>query len=143
TRIHKVSFDTERYYSNQVDELSKRISEATVQVIEFGGKPCGDHQASRVLPGYDPDTKGWILHELTQSLGRVTITLALHAQDVIAPPDGRRATQRIRGDSGLRYDDEVLRLTEEARNRFKLPIESITLTSLPATISSENQEYID
>lgn len=141
--MRAVSFDTERYYSNQVEEFSKRIGDGTVQVIEFGGKPFGDYHASRVLPGYEPDIKGRILKELSQSLGNVTITLALHAQDVIAPPDGRRINQRIRGDSGLRYDDEVLRLTEEARNRFKLPIESVTLTSLPATISAENQEYID
>ncbi len=138
-----MSFDTEKYYTNQVDAFSKRLEKGDVQVIEFGGKPFGDYHAARVLPDYNPDVKARILQDLHKSLGNVTITLALNTMDVIAPPDGRRINQRIRGDSGLRYDDEVLRLVEQSRTQFNLPIDSITLTSFPSQATDENTEYIE
>ena len=122
--------------------FSNHMISGDVQVIEFGGKPFGDHHAERVLPGYDPNIKARILKELQSSLGNVTMTLALHAQDVITPPDGRRPSQRIRGDSGLRYDEEILRLVDQSRDQFDLTVDSVTLTSLPSRISQRNQDYI-
>lgn len=125
-----------------MEAFSARLHSGTAQVIEFGGKPFGDYHASRVLPGYEPDIKARILKDIHRELGNVTITLALNAKDVIASPDGRRVNRRIRGDSGLRYDDEVIRLTKQAREQFDLPIESVTLTALPTSLSAENQDYI-
>ena len=57
-------------------------------------------------------------------------------------PDGRRISQRIRGDSGLRYDDELLRLVDQAREMFQLPVDTVTLTSVPRSLSVENDDYL-
>ena len=136
-------FDTAKYYEKQITAFMDRLDEGDMQVIEFGGKPFGDYHASRVLPGYDPDIKARILQDLHRTLGNVSMTLVLNARDVISPPDGRRIAQRIRGDSGLRYDNELIRLVDQARDDFDLPIESVTLTSVPIGMSESNQEYID
>jgi len=137
------SFDTDKYLSAQLAAFDAKI-EATNQplVIEFGGKPFGDYHAARVLPGYDPDTKAAILRNLSRSLGNVSITMAVNAQDVLAPPDGRRIAKRIRGDTGLRYDEEAIRLVHQARGEFDIPVNSITLSVTPDTMSDENADYI-
>lgn len=137
------SFDTDKYLSAQLAAFDAKIA-ATDQplVIEFGGKPFGDYHAARVLPGYDPDTKAAILRNLSRSLGNVSITMAINAQDVLAPPDGRRIAKRIRGDTGLRYDEEAIRLVHQAREEFNIPVNSITLSVTPDDMSSENADYV-
>ena len=112
------------------------------QVIEFGGKPFGDHHAERVLPGYEADIKGLILQQLCRSLGDVSLAMSLHAQDVLHAPNGRRVSQRIRGDSGLHYDDEVVRLADQARDEFDLPLDTVVLTALPTELTPENEDYV-
>src|SRR5690606_19872938 len=64
-------------------------------------------------------------------------------QDVLSSPDGRRVNRRIRGDSGLRYDDEVIRLVDESRHRFDLPLHDVVITSLPDNLSPENEDYVE
>lgn len=127
-----------------MEAFRERMQSGEEQVIEFGGKPFGDYHASRVLPGYDPDVKARILQDLTAELGTgaVTIAMSLHAQDVLLSPDGRRISRRIRGDSGLRYDDEVISLVDQARSRFDLPVHSVVLSSLPKNLSAQNEDYV-
>ena len=138
------AFDTARYHDNQMEAFRMRMQYGEQQIIEFGGKPFGDYHASRVLPGYDPDIKARILQDLTAELGAsaVTITMSLHAQDILLSPDGRRINRRIRGDSGLRYDDEVIRLIDQARQKFQLPVHDVVLSSLPGNLSLQNEDYI-
>jgi uncharacterized protein (UPF0371 family) len=137
------SFDTNAYYTAQMQHFEMRVSKGDSQIIEFGGKPFGDFHAARVLPGYDPDIKARILGDLTLELGNVSIAMTLHAQDVLCAPDGRRTAQRIRGYTGLRYDSEVIRLADQSRNTFGLPLETVVLTSVPSSLSAQNIEYIN
>jgi uncharacterized protein (UPF0371 family) len=135
-------FDNNRYYKAQMSAFLEKISYGDQQVIEFGGKPFGDYHASRVLPGYDPDIKARILSELVDELDDVTIAMTLHTQDVLLAPNGRRIKRRIRGDSGLDYDEEVIRLIEQGREMFGLPISTVVLAAVPNNLSAENEDYL-
>lgn len=138
------AFNTNKYLDKQLAAFDAKMQASDQPlVIEFGGKPFGDYHAARVLPGYNPDVKAEILHNLAQNLGNVSITMAINAQDVLANPDGRRNTKRIRGDTGLRYDDESIRLVHQARDEFDIPVNSITLAVTPDSVSDENAEYIE
>jgi uncharacterized protein (UPF0371 family) len=95
-----------------------------------------------VLPGYDPDIKARILGSLCSDLADVKIAMAINARDILGQPNGRRIAKRIRGDSGETYDDEVLRLIEQANNQFNLPFRTVALTSTPSKLSSENQQAL-
>lgn len=135
------AFSCERYLEAQMHAFGARIADGP-NVVEFGGKPFGDHHASRVLPGYEPDIKATILRELRGELGDATIALTVHGQDILTQPDGRRVSRRIRGDSGLTYDDEMKRLVEEADTRFGLPISAAVIAAVPDTLSEENADYL-
>jgi uncharacterized protein (UPF0371 family) len=137
------AFDTNKYYEAQMSVFLDRLERGDDKVVEFGGKPFGDQHAARVLPGYDSDIKAYILRDLAYELGDTTIAMSLHAQDILAQPDGRRVARRIRGDSGLHYDEEVLRLIDQAATDFGLPINTVVLTALPSQLSPENKEYIN
>lgn len=137
------AFHAQTYHDAQMAAFADRLGQGSHQIIEFGGKPFGDHHAARVLPGYDPDIKARILKELTVSLDDVSIAMSLHAQDVLHAPNGRRISQRIRGDSGLHYDEEVVRLARQAHDEFDLPVDTVVLTALPEVLSPENQDYIE
>lgn len=137
------SFDTDRYYECQMQAFSDRFSKGDTQIIEFGGKPFGDYHAERVLPGYDPDIKGYILQDIVHELGDTCIAMSLHAQDVLSKPDGRRLNKRIRGDTGLHYDDEVIRLVSEARERFELPLDTVVISALSKNLSESNHEFLE
>lgn len=136
------AFDTTAYYEVQMEAFDKRFGVGDHQVVEFGGKPFGDLHAARVLPGYDPDIKARILQDLSVELGDVTLAMSLHAQDVLQAPNGRRPAKRIRGDTGLFYDDEVLRIIDQAQDSFDLTISTLVLSALPDELSSRNTDYI-
>lgn len=138
------AFNTSRYLEKQLAAFDAKMQASDQPlVIEFGGKPFGDYHAARVLPGYNPDVKADILHNLANNLGNVSITMAVNAQDILANPDGRRNTKRIRGDTGLRYDEESIRLVHQARDEFNIPVNSITMAVTPDSVSDENAEYIE
>lgn len=141
------AFDTNRYRDRQVEAFLGRIPYGKPTVVEFGGKPFGDYHASRVLPGYDPDVKADIVKAVhselaTRSKGGAAITMAVHAKDVLARPDGRRPSARIRGDYGITYGEEVFRLADEARTRFGIYIANVAITSTPLALSDVGSEYI-
>ena len=62
--IRKIGFDTKKYSSAQIRKILDRVSLLDKLYLEFGGKLCYDHHASRVLPGFDVDTKVQILRQL-------------------------------------------------------------------------------
>lgn len=140
-------FDTGLYRDKQVAAFHAAMPHGRPVMIEFGGKPFGDYHASRVLPGYDPDVKagivGDVYHELCRrSLGGASITMAVHAKDILMQPDGRRPQARIRGDYGIPYDEEVLRMTDEARGTHHIPIGNVAITSMPVKPTEESIDTI-
>jgi len=134
--MSKIAFDNDLYLKLQFEAFDKKQKENDgLTFFEFGGKPFGDNHAARVLPGYDPDLKAKLLNKLEKI---AKIVIALNARDILSFPYGRTLKGRIRGDSGLRYDDEVIRLVLESNNKgFK--ISEVVLTCVPV----ESNKIID
>jgi len=113
----KGGFDYERYLTLQSENIKERISRFGGKLyMEFGGKMFDDFHASRVLPGFDPDSK---IHMLTQLKDQVEIVIVINSGDI--------EKNKIRGDTGVTYDLEVLRLTDAFRERGFL-VSSVVLT---------------
>lgn len=129
-------FDTAKYIDSQIRHIENKINqmEGTQVFVEFGGKPFGDYHAARVLPGYDPDCKSKLLKELMPACD---IVMVVNAKDILIPEYGRTLQGRIRGDSGLRYDIETIRLIRQAR-KLKLDIADVVLA-----VSPRKPDYID
>ena len=97
----KYGFDNNKYLKMQSEHIRDRIAMFGDKLyLEFGGKLFDDYHASRVLPGFEPDSKFKMLYQLRE---QAEIVL------VISAPSIER--NKIRMDSGLTYDAEVLRLT--------------------------------
>ena len=131
------AFDSDRYFVDQMIGFREKIPAEGETIIEFGGKPFGDYHASRVLPGYEPDLKAEIIRSLVHELGSATLVFAINARDILEMPDGRRVSRRIRGDSQLTYDDELLRITDQAREEFDIPVSDAALTVVPTDLSEQ------
>ena len=83
--MRKLGFDNEKYLAMQSDHIRKRISQFGDKLyLEFGGKLFDDYHASRVLPGFEPDSKLRMLMQLADQAGDGLLTL-LHGQK--AEPD--------------------------------------------------------
>lgn len=87
-----VGFDNEVYLKTQSEKIAERIS-------KFGGKLFDDYHASRVLPGFEPDSKIKMLEELKDT---AEVVIAINAGDI--------EKNKVRGDLGITYDMDVLRL---------------------------------
>lgn len=137
----KEGFNTKKYLKAQEIKFEEALNhDADKPVfIEFGGKPFSDHHAERVMPGYEADCKAEILRE-TVKLSE--IVMVVNSLDILMPPDGRTLKGRIRGDTGLIYDKETIRMIENAHNH-KIPIDKVVLAVTPENVSSENKEIID
>lgn len=99
-------FDSEKYVLMQTQKISDRVNLFGDKLyVEFGGKLFDDYHASRVLPGFSPDTKVGVLDNLRDKL---EVIFCVSAVDI--------DSGRIRGDSGLTYDLEALRCIDELRN---------------------------
>lgn len=135
-------FDSDHYFVEQMLEFRERIPQSGITIIEFGGKPFGDYHASRVLPGYEPDLKAEIIQSLVHELGATSLVFAINARDILDMPDGRRISRRIRGDSSLTYDEELFRITDQAREEFDLPVSDAVLTVVPANMTEQNKDFL-
>ncbi|MBO4848810.1 MAG: DUF1846 domain-containing protein [Clostridia bacterium] len=103
----KLGFDNDKYISMQSQKILERIGRFGDKLyLEFGGKLFDDYHASRVVPGFLPDTKINMLCELKDS---AEIILAIHAGDI--------ERNKIRSDIDIAYDREVLRLIDAFRKR--------------------------
>ena len=103
----RIGFDNEKYLKMQSEHIRNRISQFDNKLyLEFGGKLFDDYHASRVLPGFAPDSKLRLLKELS-SQAEVVITIS--AKDI--------EKNKIRGDLGITYDSDVLRLIETYREQ--------------------------
>lgn len=102
----KTGFDNDKYLKTQSEHIRERIGQFGDKLyLEFGGKLFDDFHASRVLPGFEPDSKLQMLQNLKD---QAEIVIAVSAEDV-----GRH---KIRADLGISYGEDVLRLTQEFRN---------------------------
>lgn len=136
------AFDSDHYFVEQMEAFRERIPREGAAIIEFGGKPFGDYHASRVLPGYEPDLKAEIIQSLVYELGSASLVFAINARDILQMPDGRRLSRRIRGDSLLTYDDELFRITDQARDEFGLPVSDAALTVVPGSLTEQNKDFL-
>ncbi len=113
----KIGFDNEKYLQMQSEHIRERISQFGGKLyLEFGGKLFDDYHASRVLPGFQPDSK---LRMLLQLRDRVEIVIAINSSDI--------EKNKLRGDLGITYDLDVIRLIDCFRN-IGLYVGSVVLT---------------
>ena len=104
--MRKIGFDNEKYLNMQSEHIRERIAQFGGKLyMEFGGKLFDDYHASRVLPGFQPDSKLQMLLKLKEQ-----------AEIVIAVSAGAIDSNKRRGDIGITYDMEVLRLIDLFRS---------------------------
>ena len=113
----KKGFDNDKYLQMQSEHIRERIAKFGGKLyLEFGGKLYDDNHASRVLPGFQPDSK---LRMLLQLKDQVEMVIAINADDI--------EKNKIRGDLGITYDRDVIRLIGVFRD-FGLYVSSVVLT---------------
>ena len=112
-----VAFDNEKYLQTQSAHIRDRIAQFGSKLyLEFGGKLYDDNHASRVLPGFQPDSK---LRMLLQLKDQVEMVIVINADDI--------EKNKVRGDLGITYDRDVIRLIDIFRG-FGLYVSSVVLT---------------
>ena len=115
--MNKIGFDNDAYIQLQSQRILERINQFGGKLyLEFGGKLFDDYHASRVLPGFAPDSKI-----------RMLCTLKDSAEIVIAVNAGDIEKNKVRGDLGITYDQDVLRLIDAFRG-FGLKVGCVVLT---------------
>lgn len=113
----RMGFDNEKYLQMQSEHIEERINKFGDKLyLEFGGKLFDDYHASRVLPGFEPDSKLRMLMKLSD---RAEIVIVINAADI--------EKNKIRGDLGITYDEDVQRLMLEFESRG-LYVGSVVLT---------------
>ncbi|MBO5451869.1 MAG: DUF1846 domain-containing protein [Lachnospiraceae bacterium] len=122
----KKGFDNNKYLSMQSEHIRERIKKFDNKLyLEFGGKLFDDYHASRVLPGFEPDSK---LQMLLQLKDQAEIVIVISAEDI--------ESNKIRGDYGITYDLDVLRLIDAFSSRG-LFVGSVCLTKYAAQPQAE------
>ena len=102
-----IGFDDEKYVRIQSEHIRERISQFGGKLyLELGGKLFDDYHASRVLPGFKPDSKLSMLQQLSDS---IEIVIVINAEDI--------EENKIRADLGITYEEDVLRLRNAFLNR--------------------------
>ena len=113
----QIAFDNDKYIRIQSEHIRERIAQFGNKLyLELGGKLFDDLHASRVLPGFMPDSK---LQMLTQLQDSLEIVIVLSAEDI--------ERNKVRQDLGITYDEDVLRLREEFMNRGFM-VSSVVIT---------------
>ncbi len=113
----RMGFDNEKYLKMQSEHIEERINKFGDKLyLEFGGKLFDDYHASRVLPGFEPDSKLRMLMKLSD---RAEIVIVINAADI--------EKNKVRGDLGITYDEDVQRLMKEFEDRG-LYVGSVVLT---------------
>ena len=121
-----IGFDNEKYLRMQSEHIMERISQFGGKLyLEFGGKLFDDYHASRVLPGFQPDSK---LRMLLQLKERVEIVIAINTADI--------EKNKLRGDLGITYDMDVIRLIDCFRS-IGLYVGSVVMTRFAGQPTAE------
>lgn len=122
----KIGFDHEKYLKIQSEKIKERIAQFGDKLyLEFGGKLFDDNHASRVLPGFQPDSKLTMLMQLSEY---AEIIIVISAVDI--------EKNKIRNDLGITYDMDVLRLRGEFERRGFL-VSSVVITHFNGQASTE------
>jgi uncharacterized protein (UPF0371 family) len=115
--MNRLGFDNDKYLRLQSQKILERIEQLGGKLyLEFGGKLFDDFHASRVLPGFKPDSKVKMLMELKD---KAEIVIAINADDI--------EKSKRRGDLGITYDLDVLRLIDAFRE-IGLYVGSVVIT---------------
>ena len=122
----KIGFDNEKYLFTQSQHIRERISQFGDKLyLEFGGKLFDDFHASRVLPGFAPDSK---LQMLLQLADQAELIIVISASDI--------EKNKMRHDLGITYDVDVLRLIE-AYTATGLYVGSVVITQYSGQVSAD------
>lgn len=122
----KIGFDNGKYLQTQSRQIRERISRFGGKLyLEFGGKLFDDYHASRVLPGFQPDSK---INMLRQLGDQAEIVIVINASDI--------EKNKVRGDLGITYDSDVLRLIDAFRE-IGLYVGSVVLAQYNAQAAAE------
>ena len=122
----KKSFDNKKYIKLQSDRILERVNQFSGKLyMEIGGKIFDDYHAARVFKGFEKDSKVKVLLSLKK---KVEMVLIINANDIQG--------SKVRGDLGITYEDDVLRLVDNFE-RIDLPINSVVITHY------ENQPSVD
>ena len=123
----KIGFDNQKYLTMQSEHIKERISKFGDKLyLEFGGKLFDDYHASRVLPGFAPDSK---LQMLLQLVDQAEMIISINAADI--------ENNKIRHDLGLTYDLDVLRLVKVYRSKG-FYVSSVVITQYKGQKSIES-----
>lgn len=122
----KFGFDNNKYLTMQSEHIKERISQFGDKLyLEFGGKLFDDYHASRVLPGFEPDSK---LRMLMQLADQAEIVIAINAADI--------EKNKIRHDLGITYDVDVFRLIQSFTDKG-LYVGSVVITQYSGQKSAD------
>lgn len=123
----KAGFNNDKYLKIQSDHIKERIGKFGNKLyLELGGKLYDDHHASRVLPGFKPDSKLRMFEKLKD---QAEIIIVISAKDI--------EKNKIRNDLGITYDEDVLRLREEFINRG-FQVNSVVITHYNHQFSADS-----
>ena len=123
----RIGFDNQKYLTMQSEHIRERISKFGDKLyLEFGGKLFDDYHASRVLPGFAPDSK---LQMLLQLADQAEMIISINADDI--------ENNKVRHDLGLTYDLDVLRLVKVYRSKG-LYVSSVVITQYKGQKSIES-----
>ena len=123
----KIGFDHDRYTQMQSEHIRERIGSFGGKLyLELGGKLFDDNHASRVLPGFRPDSKISMLLELRE---QAELVIAINADDI--------EKNKVRGDLGITYDADVLRLIDAFRG-VGMYVGSVVLTQFKGQAQAES-----
>lgn len=124
--MQKIGFDNDKYLEMQSQHIQERIKMFGDKLyLELGGKLFDDYHASRVLPGFQPDSKIKMLLQLKEY---AEIVIAINACDI--------ERNKIRGDLGITYDNDVVRLIDAFRN-MGLYVSSVVMTQYAGQYSAD------
>ncbi len=129
--VSPAGFDNDHYVAEQTRCILQRVAQFDGKLyLEFGGKLLFDMHAARVLPGYDPNVKIRLLQRLKND---ADIILCIHAGDI--------ERKRIRGDFGITYDADAMKLIDDLRDRG-LDVTAVVITRFtgqPAATAFQNK----
>ena len=124
--MEKIGFDNDKYLAMQSEHIRSRIAQFGGKLyLEFGGKLFDDYHASRVLPGFQPDSK---IRMLSQLKDQVEIVVVVSAADI--------EKSKVRSDLGITYGTDALRLIDAFRS-FGFYVGSVVLTRFSGQPSAE------
>ncbi len=122
----KYGFDNAKYLKIQSEHIKERIAKFGDKLyMEFGGKLFDDYHASRVLPGFEPDSKLQMLMQLKDELEMIIVISAVDIEK-----------NKMRADLGITYDMDVLRLRDEFIARG-FSVNSVVITHFNGQASAE------